>query len=84
MDLVAMLPWWGGVLLAWLSYAILHHLSVPPSTAGLQPGQISSLMTRSVIAAFASIGQLIVPILCLFAALASFLRRQNGERLLTR
>jgi restriction system protein len=65
MDLVAILPWWAGVLLALVSYLVLHQLAATPNAAGIQPGQIGGFVGRSLIAAFAFVGQLIVPVLCL-------------------
>lgn len=81
MDLVAMLPWGVGVLLALFSYVLLHRLSATPGAVNLQPGQLGSFMTQTVVAAFANVGQIIVPILCAFAALASFLRRRKRQEL---
>jgi restriction system protein len=76
-DLVARLPWWGGVALALVSYLVLHHFATAPQ-APLQPGQVSSFVQRSLVATLAALGQVLVPILCLIAALASFVRR--GKR----
>ena len=36
-ELVAMLPWWGGVALALLSYLLLHQVAAPPLVAPAQP-----------------------------------------------
>lgn len=84
MDLVAMLPWWAGVGLAVLSYVVLHRLAAPPTVAALQPGQVGGLMLRSMVAGLAMAGQFIVPVLCLFGALGSFLRRNHREALVRR
>jgi restriction system protein len=81
MDLVAILPWWAGVLLALVSYFVLHQLAATPNAAGIQPGQIGGFVGRSLIAAFAFFGQLIVPVLCLIGALVSFLRRRKRQAL---
>jgi len=84
MDLVAMLPWWGGVALALVSYVVLHQLSVPPKASSLHPGQLADFVQRSMLAMFAFYGQLLVPILCLFAALGSFLKRRHRVGLVGR
>lgn len=81
MDLVAMLPWWGGVALAVVSYLVLHQMSATPKPSALQPGQVGDFVSRSILAMFAFYGQFIVPFLCLFGALASFLKRRKREGL---
>lgn len=67
MDLVAMLPWWGGVALALVSYAVLHQVAMAPKPA--------------LPAMLAFYGQVVVPVICLAAALLSFLERQRRESL---
>lgn len=83
MDLVALLPWWVGVVLALVTYAVLHHLAGPSKVTAVRPDQIVTLMQHTFIAGLATIGQLIVPVLCLFGALASFMRRRRRESLLS-
>ena len=82
MDLVAKLPWWAGVLSAIVSLLVLHQLAALPNASQIQPGQSGGFVGRSMIAAFAYAGQLIVPVLCLFGALGSFLRRRKRQALL--
>ncbi len=60
MDLVAMLPWWGGVLLALLSYLLLHRLAVQT----LMPSS-GDLPTPAIWKGLATAGQYMLPILCL-------------------
>lgn len=72
MDLVAMLPWWAGVALACASYLLLHAMAVQPRPA--QPAQM-------LVAALAFHGRFVVPALCLFAALGSFLRQRKRRAL---
>jgi restriction system protein len=81
MDLVAMLPWWGGVALAVVSYLVLHQMSATPKPSALQPGQMGAFVSRSLLAMFAFYGQFIVPFLCLLGSLASFLKRRKREGL---
>lgn len=83
MDLVAMLPWWVGVVLALVSYLVLHSLATPPKLAAVQPNQISGLMVHTVTSGLAMVGQFILPIFCLFGALGSILRRKKREVLFT-
>ncbi len=81
-DLVALLPWWGGVALALVSYLLLHHFATAPQ-GPLQPGQMGGFVQRSLLVAFASAGQVIAPILCLIAALVSFVRRHKRAGLVS-
>jgi restriction system protein len=81
-DVVSMLPWWACLALALGSYFILHQMAVTPQ-ASLQPGQMGGFIQRVMIAGMATAGQYIVPMLCLIAALISFLRRRKRETLMT-
>ena len=83
MDLVAMLPWWGGVALAMVSYLVLHQMSGTPKPSALQPGQAVQFVSRSLLAMFAFYGQFIVPFVCLLGALVSFLKRRKRAALVT-
>ena len=81
MDLVAMLPWWGGVALAIVSYLFLHQFATMPKVVAVQPGQMADLVTRSMVAAFAYPAQYIAPFICLLGAFVSFMRRRKRQNL---
>ncbi len=85
LDLLAMLPWWVCLLLAALSYAVLHRLATPLQAADFQ-GQGSAIagamMQKAVIHGLASVGQYLVPLLCLAAAAMSAWRRKHRQSLL--
>lgn len=81
MDLVALLPWWGGVALALVSYLVLHQMSVAPKATALQPGQVGDFVQRSLLAMFAYYGQFVVPAICLFGAFGSFMKRRKRKAL---
>ena len=82
MDLVALLPWWGGVVLAIVGYLVLHRMAAPLKVEAVQPGQVSQLMTASIITGLASVGQYLVPIVGLVGAALSFIRRRQREALI--
>jgi len=82
-ELVAMLPWWAGVALALLSYLLLHQVAAQPLTAPAQPGQVSAMVTQGLWKGLASVGQYILPIICLAAAGMSAWRRKVRESLVT-
>jgi restriction system protein len=81
MDLVAMLPWWAGVVPAPLSYPLLHGVASQPIVAAAQPGQMSSMVTQRLWKGLTNAGQYILPILCLAGAGVSAWRRQERQRL---
>jgi len=78
-ELTALLPWWGGVMLAVASYAGLHlYVSrpLPPVTLG------SNYMLQAIGHALATTGQYLLPFLFLMAAVMSASRRWKRRRLL--
>ena len=81
MDLVAMLPWWAGVVLALASYLLLHGVASQPVVVTTQPGQMSTMVTQTLWKTFASIGQYVLPIICLAGAGMSAWHRQERQRL---
>lgn len=83
MDLVARLPWWGGLALALFIYVLLHMLATPPKTTVLANGRITDLIAPSIVSALAYGGQFALPPLCVLAAFVSFLRQRKRASLLT-
>jgi restriction system protein len=81
MDLIAMLPWWAGVGLALVSYALLHGVASQPVVAATQPGQVGAMLTQTIWKTFASVGQYVLPIICLAGAGMSVWRRRERENL---
>ena len=57
MDLVAMLPWWVGVVLALVSYLLLHSAASQQVVATAQPGQVGAMVTQTLWKTLASVGQ---------------------------
>jgi restriction system protein len=47
MDIVAMLPWWVGVMLALVSYVLLHSVASQQVVATAQPGQVGAMVTQT-------------------------------------
>ena len=77
LDLVAMLPWWVGVAIAAIGYLVLHRMAAPVQVAADQPGQVSQMITQTVITGLATAGQYIVPLVGLVGAAMSFVRRKQ-------
>jgi restriction system protein len=81
MDLVAMLPWWAGVGLAVVSYLLLHGVASQPVVAAAQPGQMGAMLTQTLWKTIASVGQYVLPIICLAGAGISAWRRKERKNL---
>ena len=83
MEIVAHLPWWVGVLLAFVSYLMLHQFARPPLVTGMQAGNLAGVMISTMISALANVGQFLVPGLCLVGAAVSAWRRNDRTARLT-
>ncbi|MGE0098430.1 MAG: restriction endonuclease [Hydrogenophaga sp.] len=81
LELVAMLPWWAGVLLALVSYFVLHSIASQPVVAPTQSGQMGGMVTQSIWKALATVGQYFVPFICLLGAVTSAWRRRERKNL---
>ena len=76
--IVSLLPWWVCLVLAVVSYFILHTLAVPDAVKPVNMQQLSDTFSRVVWKAFAMAGQFIVPVICLFASAVSAWRQFFG------
>jgi restriction system protein len=82
MDLVAMMPWWAGVVLALVFYFVLHAVASREVVVNVKPGQIHSVVLPTIIKTLASIGQYILPLICLIGAVVSVVRRSKRTGLI--
>ncbi|MBC5767231.1 restriction endonuclease [Ramlibacter albus] len=82
-ELFALLPWWVGVVAAIVSYLVLHKIAGMPIGKGATPAELSGLLQRSVFAGLATVGQYIVPLICIGGAIASFFGRRKRGQLVT-
>ena len=80
-ELVALFPWWVGLILAVVSYLWLHSIAIAPMVTATQPGQVGEVMTQSMYKGLATAGQYIVPLICTLGALFSALGRRKREQL---
>lgn len=78
-----MLPWWAGVALALVAYVVLHGVAVQQVTLAVVPGQLGSSIAATLLSSLASVGQYVLPIICLAAALGSALGRRKRQALVT-
>lgn len=80
-GLLAMLPWWGGVVLAIVFYFVLHHFAVVPKIVPVAGKPVTDVIGLTMIAGLAYGGQFLVPFFCLVAAFVSFMGRRKREGL---
>lgn len=78
--LVALMPWWAGVVLAVASYIWLQAVATSPLPAVTGTGQMGVVVMGSVWRGAATIGQYLLPLLCLAGAgMSAFKRRQAAQ-----
>ena len=83
LDVVALLPWWVGVVLAFASYVFLHRVASQVAVVPTLPGQMAAFAVASVFTSAASVLQYLLPPFVLLGALGSFLRRKRRQTLLS-
>jgi restriction system protein len=76
MDLMALLPWWAGVALAVVSYAVLHRIAGQEVVA-TSPHLMTTVWSKGL----ATAGQYFVPLICLAGAAISAWRRSQRKTL---
>ncbi|PSJ16556.1 restriction endonuclease [Nitrosomonas supralitoralis] len=77
LEITAALPWWMGVTLAAIVYGVLHQYASLEMSANNIPGQIGHRVVEQIGRTFAYYGQYVLPLLFLFGALVSFLKRRK-------
>lgn len=80
-EIVAIFPWWVGVVLALVAYVFLHGVASSPVTAPLQPGQMGQFVGQQLYKTFALFGQYLLPLICLAGAAASAVGRARRRQL---
>lgn len=75
-DLVAMLPWYIGVLVAGVAYVLLHSVVAAPVQVATKPGDMTGVMFDAIWRGLASFAQYVIPFLCLVGAGVSIWRRR--------
>jgi restriction system protein len=79
-DLVALLSWYVGVVLAIVGYILLGQIAAAPLVA-LKPGDVSGAMIGAVWRGLASAGQYILPLICIAGTAVSVWRRHTRRSL---
>ena len=75
-DLVAMLPWYVGILVAVIAYFGFHSVAAAPVQVATKPGEMTGVMFGAVWRGLATFAQYAIPSLCLIGAGVSVWRRR--------
>jgi restriction system protein len=78
------LPWWSDILLAIVSFFVLHGIASRPVPVIATPGQISVAVTSSILTSLAMVGQFLIPAAFGVAALISGVSSLRQKRLYDR
>lgn len=81
MEIAALLPWWGGVLLAVIAYGILHYFAVQPNVAPTELKNMGAFAGRELGRTLALFLQYIVPLAFLLGAIVSAVQAARARRL---
>ncbi len=75
------LPWWACLLLALVSYAVLHVMAMRPvMPATVVPGQMGDAVARGLITTLAMFGQYVMPFAFALAALLSAVNEYRNKK----
>lgn len=81
-GLAAVLPWWVGVLMAIVTYVVLHRFAVADVSTNAAPGQMGQMVVGHLGKAIATWAQYLVPLLLLAGAAASAIGRRKRQGLI--
>ncbi len=79
-GVVALAPWWVGTSMAVASYFGLHHFAQQP--LDFKPGQVKGVLTQTLWHTTATVGQWLLPMLFVMAAIQSLIARRRRRRLI--
>lgn len=81
MDLVSMLPWWAGLLLALFSYLWLHDVATQPVTPSpTDIKQLGETARNQIWITFAMFMQYIIPVACILGASVSAFKQYKKSQ----
>ncbi|WP_418318039.1 restriction endonuclease [Piscinibacter sakaiensis] len=82
-DLIALLPWWAGLALAFISYVLLHQVASQPLVVGSTPAEVTGSYGRMMWLGLATAGQYLLPVICMLGAGLSAWRRRERQQLVS-
>jgi restriction system protein len=75
------LPWWAGLLLALVSFVVLHAIASSPTGTLAGPGQMGNIVLKNIMKTFALFGQLVIPAGFCIGALVSGIKGIRQKKL---
>jgi restriction system protein len=81
LEALSKLPWKWLVVIGIAAYFGIHALANRAPSVPIHPGQVGQYMGNSIVIAFASIGQYLVPLFCFFAAFLSYINQRKKVEL---
>ncbi|WP_271410750.1 restriction endonuclease [Pseudomonas sp. Q1-7] len=81
-SLAALLPWWASLLIALVSWFLLHGFATSAPPAITHPNQFSTAMTGTVLRSLAMVGQFLIPLAFVFGAIGSIFGRAKRKKLI--
>ena len=82
-ELTAKVPWWIGVLLAIVSFLILHNLAAIKVTGSLKPEEVGHFVVKQFGVTLALFGQLILPAAFILGAVISAIKNRKRGMLIS-
>jgi restriction system protein len=81
LHIFSKLPWWVGVVIAVVSYALLHRVAEQVVPLETQPGRVGAMAAQTIWKTLASVGQYLIPALALVGAGVSAWKRRHRQQL---
>ena len=81
-DLTALLPWWAGLLLALISYFLIHPFAIEPVPTAAGVNEVGEMVSKNLIRSFAIFGQYLLPAAFLIGTAVSVIGSRKRNRLL--
>ena len=81
MIIASKLPWWVGMLLALVSYLVLHSFAIAPIAPLAGPNQMGDYVAKSLVRTIATFGQLVLPMIFVIGALISAFNAARQRKL---
>lgn len=71
LEMISKLPWWVCIVLAIISYPVLHGIVSAPAVTVKNPNQFGAAAAQGVMTVLASLGQYVLPFIFIIAAVVS-------------
>lgn len=80
LELAALLPWWLALILAVVSYGVLHHFATGTEVAPTNSAQLGAYVNHTFGRTLATFGQFVAPLILVIGAFISFTRSARNKK----